>query len=844
MTAPRRILTVLWLPLALGGCAEAVIPAIPEAFLRGHQEIAVQPDGTVLPRAFGRPALSLCFDAREIGGVTDRQGYLTFDGRTAGSTARPPVAVMGNTACFEDPMPSALDAGRTLQVCGQVVDQRTEQRWLLPCQSLLFEGDDDIWQDLHRRLRAIPSAHPGDANAVATDFAASSDEARDLGFPLLALRFRAAAAAAAGDPVLPADSLPDWLDHPIADEVAVDLLLRQAESELDRPGRALPLLADAERRALRIASVQRIAVAAHRTTLLRRAGALGEASHLLGTAVEDCASSPCDAARYQRTQGQLGALLLADPDADDAALRDAERKLARALAGLAAREQPRLAIEWVLGLARLQIRLGRDPEPVLDRARRMLAELEPRDRALEDETDWIEALQALILGRSERALTLCQRIKESADPDLAARAHDCVGRALRAEGDPRAAYSAFADAVAGHEFAAAAGRAPRLGPRQRADDFARAARQAAELGNAAESWDFLERLDRLEENERRAYRCREEPGSVDRCRPVTELAEVDFRAIALPEEVLVLQHLSDGSKVVRRQSPQIRRELVRSADEVDRALAVGSLPDADWIERTLPFAEALSPAAAADLPPVTTWRLHGVLARVPLAGLPVVGGDERWLFERTVPILQRTGNSSFSPDSDRRSGSPELLFVIDPTGDLEDADYRAAHYRRGVPTAIVLGGERATVAAVFGELRRGRALHAVAPLEFEAAAPWLSRLRAAEGTLPFTDLGVSNLPFAYLAEVHQNADRPGGGDTLGAALALAREGVPWVLAKRGTAGAGAGETLVREHADAFYRALAAGRSLPQAHGAALRELSSRHSPVAWAAFELIRGSSG
>lgn len=338
-----------------------------------------------------------------------------------------------------------------------------------------------------------------------------------------------------------------------------------------------------------------------------------------------------------------------------------------------------------------------------------------------------------------------------------------------------------------------------------------------------------------------------------------------YRAFTVGGEVVLLHRDPGGGVTVARRAEVAEGDLLRrirgvaealagrrSADRrfaarrfAARRFADRRFADREWRELTAPLAAALLPPPA-ELGPVTTWALHGVLQGVPLAALPLPGppsGDSavpRWLGETTTVTLRPNGIPTGVPE---RSAAPPL-FVVDPRGDLAGGERLAARLRRLFPGGRALMGAGATRAAVRAALPAAGWLHVDAHGRFDPAVPELSSLLLADGPLTLTELAEIplGLSFANLAGCRTGswpvtADR----GHFGLAGLLARRGARWVVASRGDLD----DRLAASFNHEFYRRLAADREpVPSAFAGAL-EVARRDFPAsAWASLLLLRGGGG
>ncbi|MDY7092021.1 MAG: CHAT domain-containing protein [Acidobacteriota bacterium] len=532
--------------------------------------------------------------------------------------------------------------------------------------------------------------------------------------------------------------------------------------------------------------------------------------------------------------------------------------------------------------------------------------------------DWaglVRGVAALDNGVLERAVALCGELAGGNDPQLSAWALSCLGRAHRRAGDLERAAWAFDQALLRHEFGQPEDidQQLSLAPGQRADDFARAARLEVERGSPEAAWELLARLDLLSADESERRRCREQaedpeilrrwdeietesrllmqqlvelatPAAGQRreqaesirrqlqerlsqlwrqwpgCRRAPDRQEngLDFRAVALEDEILLLHRLHDGSVKVEKRTDLPREHLVQITGRIEQALSRRDLDDGAWRQLVTPLARALLPRGAADRESSgepLTFALHGLLQTVPLGALPVLdagtsaddGGTEdgpRWFASTTTVVLRPAGTRPSSParpaqdDRPLPEGAPRPVFVVDPRGDLAGAGGLLATYRQLFPEARVLAGREATAEAFRAALPAAAWLHVDAHGLYDSAFPELSAIQLADRPLPLVEL--AELPtgfrFANLSGC-QTGRWPTTADSgrYGVAGLLSRLGVTWVIGSRWDLEDAVAEGFNRS----FYQRLAAGDAIPLAHRRALASVQSRFPAVSWAGLLLL-----
>jgi len=897
----------LGLALPAAACSERPATLDLPAVVRGAQEVAIDAEsGRLTPVVYGAGReIGLCLEVPATLDTSRWAARLSFARKRAAEGFEPPAARAGRTLCFDAPIPETTPEETEIELCAEIVDRFDGRRFRPPCRSLRFFADAAPYTsflDAMRRLLGERQELGFDVFLRRID--ALGERARGAGMPLFESRLELIAVhflTREGTPEAMAEAshrlaaMPAGTNRPEVSYRGGQIALQRGIFLLaqDRPAAAWLAFEEAQERFRRIADENLVAVAMRQAETLGRSGSLREAIGVLRGVIADCVYLSCPEEKAGQARLQLAWFVLLDPGAGPAELDEARGLLEAGLGRFSAADEPLERSNQLINRAYLEVRSGGDPTLWLAEARELLGRAdrgEERRRLLAGWADLVDALDALA-GSERRALELCRGLGSRAPhPRLAAWAASCEGRALRAVGRLADADRAFAEALAWHERGdpRETGWSLALGPGQRADDFARAARVAAELGEAARAWRLLARLDALSAAESERRRCRErvrEPELVARWRSIDaeiegllgELAELerpasferqreaealrralgqrlaelwrerpgcaataelddrglDLRAVALDDEILLLRRGRSGETRVERRTPFGRAELRRLLGEIADGRQ-RHLGDDAWARLTAPLAAALVPEEPGE---VVQFALHGLLQDVPLAALPLPGGG--WLADRTVvvrrPAAARAADGGGAP-------APPLV-VVDPRGDLPGAKSLEPLYRELFPPARVLVGEAATRSAVTGGLALARWLHVDAHGRYEAAFPELSGLELADGRLSFVEFAGLEIParFANLSGC-RTGSWPTTADSgrYGLGGLLVRLGVEWVVASR----IDLPDSLASDYNREFYRAIAAGLSVPAAHGRALAEVRRHHPPGAWSGLMLLGGARG
>ena len=235
--------------------------------------------------------------------------------------------------------------------------------------------------------------------------------------------------------------------------------------------------------------------------------------------------------------------------------------------------------------------------------------------------------------------------------------------------------------------------------------------------------------------------------------------------------------------------------------------------------------------------------MHGALQEVPLETLPL---------PRAVRSARRLGDVTvvsygFSGGRASRDGpAPPIeasarLFLVDPTSDLAAGASLGNFYRRIFPGARLFEGARATVAALRDNLPSARWLHVDAHARYDPAFPELTELVMADGPLTARELLAASpsLELANLSACHSGRwPVTAGSGRFGLAGLLASRGAAWVVGTR----ADLDDGLAGDFNQGFYEALAGGRTVPAAYGAAMARVRERHAISRWASLLLLQAA--
>jgi len=887
---------------ALGtvGCGSSPEPAKPlppgtEVTVRNHRELTVL-DDAVIPRFLGGRDPGLCLQVGEGVDASQWRALLTFEGirdRDAEETGEP-VARSGDVLCFERSWPEGLESPADLRLCGTLVDLYDGSRFDVPCQTLRLEPDDGARAALMEEVNtAVAERRNGYFGEFLDRLVDVAHRARAQGFPALNLRVDLIAVhyiLQEGElETLPRAerllrTLPPWIDRPAATALAADtaylagVLRYQRRDELERAWQEL-LRAEALYR--RILDKKRLAPVRGQAEILARVGAVREALLRLERGLQDCADAselsatgpastqlasspsgaPCSDVQRADARGLHAWLTLIDSDASPAELHTAAEHLEKLQEQASLEPQERA--NHLVNLALLRARQGHSPSEALSRA---------ADLAALDTTGGASVRAELLVGWSRMAEAVYELSRPDGDlrraeqrcreltrgtpsPRLDAWAFSCLGRLYRRQGSLEAATRAFDQALSLHDEVPSLdlGRLLPLGPGERADDHYRAARVALELEDGARAWRILTSLDRS-------------PGPAGVESSQTAPEHPGYRAFALDDEIFLLRRPAAAPAVLVRRTKLANGDLRQRTDAIQQALDRRQLPDDAWRELLAPLAEALWPADAGRSSgqgpiPVTTYALHGLLQRVPLAALPgdaagagdadatepgsraVDAGRPRWLADVTVPAVWPAGSPlpSTVPPVPVPAGDRAPVVVLDPLENLGARQQQAKLYAEVFPEGRVLVGREATLAAFRTHLPAASWLHVDTHGTYDPAFPERSRLDLADGAITLEELArlPTALSFANLSGC-QTGRWPVTADSgrYGIGGLLAQRGSGWVIASR----ADLLDHVARAFNLFFYEALGRGAGAPEAYRQALDVIRARTPAATWASLFLLHGT--
>jgi len=918
------VLLVAALLLAGTACRQPapMPPMLPVAVVaRGHREVVLLPTGAARPLVVGRrePA-GLCFAAPAATDTSRWEAELTFDSTPSPTGFAAAAARAGPTLCFEGMVPPRLRAAARLALCGRLVDRFDGSARRLPCRTIAYQPDSRPLDQAEERYHAVVAARPSLPLGEALRRLDALEAAVRAPFPLTAARLQLIAAhfltqegtpAALAEAQQRLDRLPAWLGGDATVVRSSQAAYQRGRLALARGARGAAWLAfqQAEAQAARIADPRTLTFVLQEADLLSQAGAPDEALQRVRSTLAQCGSVGCDPQTIVEGRSQLAWLTLLHTEATPEQLEQARAELAAALPALEAEADPAEDANQRINLAYLELRTGRDPRPRLAEARRLAAAPgagRARQRTLAGWNALLTGLAALDRGEAAAARAACGAITTE-DPQLAAARLSCQGRAERLAGDLPAAARAFDAALAQHgRITAGLDQRLPLGPGERAEDFARAARVAVERGDPPAAWGLLLRLDSLSAQERQRARCRELARGEDArrwaaldeesarllrdlgalphlasasrerqaaalrialeeklrllwrewpgCAPPAPADDggVEMRAFAVEDEVILLRRDAAGRVRLERRTAWPRRERLAALHTLAAALEGSGAPvetavdPASWLALTVPMAAALLPRRPEALGAVTTYALHGGLQLVPLAALPLVpplAGGRRWLGEATTVALYTAGARTAGGTASGKARTESPLFVVDPAGDLGGAERSLAAYRRLFPASRILQGAAATRAAVSGALAGAGWLHVDAHASYDPVFPEMSRLQLADGDL-------SLMEWARLPAPRRFANLSGCRTASWPATADSGQyGLGGLLTRLGTGWVVATRGPIPDAAaarynQAFYQSIAAGAAVPAAHAAGLAALRPHHPPHVWGAILLLRAAGG
>ena len=890
--------------IAATGCA----PDEPTSLLAGveitpwgHRELHIDPNGDHLPLLLDpEPRFGICLAVPATRDTSQWSARLSIDTFRESAPIAPTVQV-GQHLCFDRAIPVDRPTGR---LCPEIVDGYDGSRDRLDCLPYRYRDEADLDDDLNQRMLSLLRDRSLSLERRIEGLDELAETARNAALPFRAMRMELVAAyyeRRAGESRWAAASArlaeaPAWIDAPIAAEWSGQLnyeraLFAVSQGRLEHAWAHLDAAAEAY---ARIVSPRHITAVMKQSEILARLGAVAEGRERLATALEACDSTTCESRLVRAASNALVWLILQDASAGDAELRTAVELTLTALDQSKASFHSLERANTLINLAFAQLRLNEEPAEAIESARRLLVGPDAagaRATTLKGWTLLVESLWHLENGRPASAREGCQALIEAKHPPhLQAWAQSCLGAAHRELGALDEAGTAYARALLIHEAADSETlQSSGLGTGRRAEDFYAAARVAVERGHPDEAWRLLWSLDARSTLERPGERCAapealrqeaaqlatqldslEQPAGPDRRRQreathrllsrrlqaiARRLADchatgplvpdtVDFRAVALDDEILLLQRGSDGRARLHRRSAFPRRRLLDLLAKIDATVSDGTLDATAWSSLVAPLADALLPDER-DLGAVTTFALHGPLQHVPLGALPrrTEANGPRWLGDETLVVYRPAGAMAPAVPALPVDGPSQAerapLFVVDPSSNLPAAAALLDDYRQALPRARMITGAEATRARFLELLPHAGWLHVDAHVRFDAAFPELSRLVLADGWLLAQSL---SLPEGRLRFANLSACRSGRWPTtadsgrFGLAGHLNRRGVPWVVGARGELR----DRLAADFNRALYSELATGRDLPESLRNALQSVRKSHPPASWANLLLLQ----
>ncbi len=685
----------------LPGCAPPPAGPLPEGVrwtARGHREVELLPDGSLLPKWLGHDGkIGVCLQAPVALDTSQWRAHIYLD---QGTVPRPvfvePTLRTGSSLCFLTDLPAEVPPVGDVSICGTVEDAFDQRRFRLPCFPGRWLPPPPELGELRRRkndlfsnLATLPSKE------LSRRLEALAQDAQSRGLLFFALQIRLvvideirrrgeAGADAEVDRRLA--HLPQWLDQPAATTEAsfVAYMRAKVSANRRRHRQAWMELDRGQELAQRTGADVGLLIATQQAEILHRLGANVEAASRLRRVLQECARRGCRPAVKSLARDLLAWYLLVDPDAGTKETETAGSFLTAARANGSPDEAANLRINRALW----QLRVGGDPSSALAQARKLLtgASRKGRGQTLSVWAKVIEGSWALREGRISEAVRICQ---EATRPRAASRvsawAWSCLGQAHRRASQPQRALSAFHQALLHHASASPnSDQDLRVAPGQRTDDYYRTARAAIEHGRPQEAWRILQALDdlagevgggcdeasgkRVDLETRRqnlldrlagtepplAPRRQEGLDSMrDSLREALEEVHRDllrvgcprlrrptqgahYRAFALPDEIILLTRQADGN-IEARHTAWLRLDLRRRLRRIAQAQREGEMDDETWRALTRPLAQALAPGNGVAVPSVSQYALHGILQAVPFSALPIAeDGVAFWLADLTT----------------------------------------------------------------------------------------------------------------------------------------------------------------------------------------------------------------
>ncbi len=525
-------------------CAPSPSSPLPEGISvvpRGHREVEIQPDGSLLPIFFrGASSIGFCLETPPSLDSSQWEGQILLDDRPITETFAAPRVVMRSTLCFFEPLPGDLEGATLRQLGGNVRDTFDGSMFRVPPRPVRIPESSAAFQSLEKELESVVGTLD-----LPTELIAALDglttRAEEEGFPGMAVRANLIAfhhllqigtpqAWAEGQRRL--DRMPDWLTQHEASFWGSQVALERASFEMNyrrNLDAAWGFLRQAERAQQRIAHRNHFFTVKQQAGLLAQVGAVKEGRERLRSALEDCERWTCNPRLLPDAKITLSWLTLLDPQASDRDFSHAEGLLESAIDETsAAAAAPHERSNSLVNLALLQIRQGKDPAATLDRARELLGSPEETGRAREL-SGWLqlaEATDALQHRRLDEASRICSRLASDGNfPELAAWAHGCTARTRRLQGNLLGAEESFAGALLLHAYSSPEelGQNIAVGPSRRGEDYYEAARVEVELQRPADAWALLAALDNLASVEADREGCTppfDSPQSIDGDSPV------------------------------------------------------------------------------------------------------------------------------------------------------------------------------------------------------------------------------------------------------------------------------------------------------------------------------------
>ncbi len=910
----QRFMLALGILLILQSCmGDLDIPATVRID-RDHHEVTVNADSSLTLRVLSHAKpIGLCLEVPPGTDTSQWEARLSLGNHRDPRGFAPPKIRLGRFLYFEMDIPEDLKPGVELELGGILTDQYDGTRYRLPRRQIRFEDGIDYQQLLKRKNKLVEELMASGIMATLPALDELIRETGKRGFPLLTIRLNIMVAeflTGLGTPDAlnqarkRLENIPAWLGRPECGYYFGLVANVKANIE-NRPGgnlsRARNHLIQAERWYRRILHPQLIGPITTHADLLARLGNVEEGLNLLRAGLAECDQVPCQPTFLAYAQRQLAWLILQSSDAGEDGWREAVQRLGNELQ--AGETDPVELANFLVNIANLKLLQGENPLESLAEARGFLGKKvtnNQRTSLISGWADLVEGLHFLLNKDPKRCLALCEPLVEHEDPRLRARALSAVGRSFRIQGQLARASAAFELAILHHRsgYQLHPGQRLALGSGEQADDFARAARTALEMGGANRAWHLLAEIDRFAVDTRERHFCSEKSANPmhqarweehnreieillqqllalqsrstennkaeiegikkqlrlsfldwPACRemvPARPFKEPDFRAVALEDEILLLNRKPDGTYVLDRRTPMSRQELRRLLSQVRDMLNGQDRDDTTWRLLLEPLEAALVPRDFQSLGAVTTFGLHGLLQGVPMAALPLPQRDSsrqtgpRWLGEVTVVALQPACVPTGSPPLSEGRRMP--LFVVDPLGDLAHGSRLYSFYQQRFPQARILHREEADLGALRQWLSGASWLHVDAHGYYDPTFPELSGFKLRDGLFHLGDPGIDRLAdtlrFVNLSGC-QTGSWPITADSgrYGMTGLFTRLGAAWAIGSRSDLS----DALAGVFNRAFYQVFDETRSVPFAYAKAMADVRKRFPASGWATLMLLRG---